>query len=242
MHSVPRADCTDLDADLAPQVRTAAGAELRLCDGAEHSGLGKALTGLLHPGGAGGLKACRHGTRDVHRVVVEEQHPLGWHLQQVCDLREGCGIGLKRAQLEGQEPVVKQASQRPCGDVAVPVQRIGVTEAARGNACPGLGDELCRPGQRPRWPVLEGFEKRSWTEFELPVRNHPSSELSRRAATALKATYPAARQPAPPQVLFALDAGELQHGAHAGYLDEYTTEIEQHQINALSHASNLRAA
>jgi hypothetical protein len=50
---------------------------------------------------------------------------------------------------------------------------------------------------------------------------------------------PAARQPAPPQVLFALHAGELQHGAHAGYLDKHTTEIEQHQINGLSHASNL---
>ncbi len=60
---------------------------------AEHGGLDKALPRLLDPGGAGGLKACRRSTRDVHRVVVEEQHPPGWHLQQVRDVREGCDIG-----------------------------------------------------------------------------------------------------------------------------------------------------
>jgi len=121
----------------------------------------------------------------------------------------------------------------------MPVQRIGIAEATRGNACPGLGNQLRGPGQRPGWPALEGLEKRSWAETELPIGNHPGGELGLRAAAAFEATDPAARQPAPPQVLFALDAGELQHGAHAGYLDQYTAQIKQHQINGLSHAPNL---
>jgi len=121
----------------------------------------------------------------------------------------------------------------------MPVQRIGVAEAARGDARPGLGNQFCGPGQRPSWPVPEGIEERSCTEFKLPVGDHPGGELGLRAATALEATDPAARQPAPPQLLLALDAGEFQHGARAGYLDKYAAEIEQHQINGLSHASNL---
>ena len=154
-------------------------------------------------------------------------------------MREGRDIGLDPAQLEGQEPVVKQARQRPSGDVIVPVQRIGVAEAARGNARPGLGNQSLGPGQRPGWPVPECFEEHSCTEFKLPVSDHPGGELSLRAAAALEATDPAASQPAPPQLLFARDAGEFQHGAHARYLDEYAAEIEQHQFNGIGHVSNL---
>jgi len=69
----------------------------RLCDTAEHTGFDKTLAGFTDAGDAGGLKACRGGTRHVHRVVVEEQHPPGWHLEQVRDLREGRYIRLEQA-------------------------------------------------------------------------------------------------------------------------------------------------
>src|SRR5215472_10679007 len=74
-----------------------------LFHGAQDSGLGKALTGLADPGGQGSLKTCRLSALDVHRVVVEEQHPLGWHLEHACDLGEGRDIRFEQAQLEGQK-------------------------------------------------------------------------------------------------------------------------------------------
>src|SRR5215469_16978029 len=144
-----------------------------LCGGAEHTGLGEAVTGLLDPDSADGLKACRCGTRDVERIVVEKQHPLGWHLQHACNLCEGTDIGFEQTQLEGQEQVVKQTRERPCGDAVVPVQRVGVAEAARGDARASLANQLGGAGQRPDWPGPEGLEERHRTEFELPVSNHP---------------------------------------------------------------------
>jgi len=187
----------------------------RLRDGAEHAGLGKAVTGVVYPGSPDGPKACRRGPRDVRRVVIEEQHSPGWNAQHACDLCEGGDIGFEQAQLEGQEPVVKQADERPRGDAVLPVQHIGVAEAARGDAHPGLGHQLHGPGQRSDWPASERLEERSWAKPELPVSNHSGGELSLRAAAALEAADPAARQPAPPQFLLALHAGEFQHGAHA---------------------------
>lgn len=47
------------------------------------------LAGLPDPDGADGLKACRRGADDVHRIVVKEQHSLGGNPQPGRDLRPG---------------------------------------------------------------------------------------------------------------------------------------------------------
>jgi hypothetical protein len=123
--------------------------------------------------------------------------------------------------------------------VVVPVQHIGVAETAGGDGCPGLGNQFRGSGERSGRPGLEGLQERRRTEFQLPVRDHPGGKLGLRAAATFEATDPPAGQPAPPQLFFVRDAGEFQHRADAGHLDEYTTEIEQHQFNRLSHTSNL---
>jgi hypothetical protein len=143
---------------------TSAGSRTTNCayaTGAGHGGLGEALAGLLDPGGAGGLKSCRRGTGDVHGVVVEEQHPPGWHLQQVCDVREGCDVGLEQARLEGQEPVVEQARQRPSGDVIMPA-----TTLAANSAC-GQPPVTKRRTQRHVSQRRHGAGSASWSTASL---------------------------------------------------------------------------
>ncbi len=179
---------------------------------------------------AGREAACRRGI-DVHRVVVEEEHPVGRSGQPGRDRREDVRVRFDQAELEGQEAELEGANEGKVPEVCIPLERVRVAEAPDASGSTGLRHQLGRARERPVHPGPERGQELRRRHGQLPVGHHAGGEGMGRAAPRLELLDPPAAQPACPELLVGLDAAQFPHRGHATDLEEDAPQVEQDDLD-----------
>ena len=156
---------------------------------------------------------------------------------------EDGGVRLDQAQLEGEEAEGEGVGQRDPLVVGRPLEGVHVREEARRDPRLDGFDEFQRTLEGGLGPAAECLEERSRLQLELPVGHHPCGEFLGRAPPGLEALHPLAAEPAGPECLVAVDAGQGPHGGHPAGPDQHAAEVEEDEVDPVSvTAAMLRVA
>ena len=119
--------------------------------------LGERSSNFIDPGYANGGEPELERRVDVQLVVIEEQDAPAWATEHTRDVLECVLVGLQHAHLEREERMVEQADQRPRLST-LPVQGVGIAEAADWHTALDLADEILGSRKDPSGPRPELVE------------------------------------------------------------------------------------